>query len=208
MREVPPSAPQAASILAGGENRRFPLLKSFIRIGGVPIIERNLLILTGLFREVFVSTNAPQEYFHLGVPLVGDVLPSQGPMAGIFSCLINVTAGESIFVAACDMPFLNSDVISLICRRHAEAVARRRVDVTVPLCLGEPQPLCAVYSTSSLPHLEEAVLSGRTSLKRFLNEVVTHFVSESEVRSVDPEGLCFVNINTVEDYEAVAHRRV
>lgn len=205
MMPVPSPGVRTAAILAGGENKRFPLLKSFIRIGGVPIIERNLRILRGLFAQVLVSTNAPEDYFHLRVPLVGDVLPSLGPMAGIFSCLINA-AGDGMFVAACDMPFLSPDVVSLVCRRHAEAAAAGGVHVTVPVCSGEPQPLCAVYSRSSLPHLEEAVLTGRTSLKRFLDEVTTHFVPEAEVRSVDPEGLCFVNVNTVEDYEAVARR--
>jgi molybdopterin-guanine dinucleotide biosynthesis protein A len=111
-----------------------------------------------------------------------------------------------MFVAACDMPFLSADLISLVCRRHAEAAAEGRVDVTVPVCNGEPQPLCAVYGRSSLPHLEEAVLSGKTSMKRFLDEVVTRFVPEAAVRSVDPEGFSFVNINTVEDYEAAMDR--
>lgn len=198
---------QTAAILAGGENRRFPGLKGFMDLGGGPIIERNLRILRGLFERVLVSTNNPEQYFHLRVPLVGDVLPSHGPMAGIFSCLINA-AGGALFAVACDMPFLSPDVVSLVCRKHAQAGAEGNVDVTVPVCNGEPQPLCAVYSRSSLRHLEEAVLADKTSLKRFLNEVVTHFVPESEVRSVDPEGLCFININTVEDYEAAAHRLV
>ncbi|MEF9475741.1 MAG: nucleotidyltransferase family protein, partial [Candidatus Mariimomonas ferrooxydans] len=56
-------------ILAGGENRRLPVLKSFIEIDGEKIIERNLKIMKNLFNEVFIVTNQPEVYLYLGFPL-------------------------------------------------------------------------------------------------------------------------------------------
>lgn len=199
------------AILAGGENRRFPALKGLIKIGDSTIIEKNLSLMKGMFDEVFISTNMPEKYFHLGVPLVGDALPSHGPMSGIYSSLLNAK-GNCVFVVACDMPFVDSEVVSLICRKHKEGSlsgnidpvrsdASNGVDATIVICNGEPQPLLGIYCKKVLPYLEDRILKGRTSLKRFLSEIKTNFIEESVIMAVDPEGRSFVNINTMEDYE-------
>ncbi|MBI5212749.1 MAG: molybdenum cofactor guanylyltransferase [Nitrospirae bacterium] len=186
-------------ILAGGENRRFPTLKGFIKIGDSTIIEKNLLIMKGMFDEVFISTNMPEKYFYLGVPLVGDALPSQGPMSGIYSALINAK-GDCVFVVACDMPFIKKEVISLICDRHAD-LRSQAIDAVIPIYNNEPQPLFGVYCKTALPYLEEGIANKKTSLKRFLDKIKTDFIGGSDIRKIDPEGRSFVNINTPEDYE-------
>ncbi|HEX8948196.1 MAG TPA: molybdenum cofactor guanylyltransferase [Dissulfurispiraceae bacterium] len=190
----------AGVILAGGENTRFPSLKGFIRIGEASILERNLALLREQFREVFISTNMPEKYFHFGAPLIGDVLPSKGPMSGIYSSLLNAE-GEGIFVAACDMPFLNPGLISLVCRKHLGLTVQ--ADATIPVFRGEAQPLAGIYCKSIVPLLEEGILKGKTSLRRFLGEIRTNFIDEEEVRALDPEGMSFANINTMEDYERI-----
>ncbi|HAK88717.1 MAG: hypothetical protein A2077_05100 [Nitrospirae bacterium GWC2_46_6] len=188
-------------ILAGGENRRFPTLKGFIKTCGSTIIEKNLSLMKGMFDTVFISANMPEKYFFLGVPLVGDALPSQGPMSGIYSSLINAKE-DCIFVVACDMPFVSGDVISLICRKHEEAYSTSNgVDAVIAIRNGEPQPLLGIYCKSVLPRLEDLILKGRTSMKRFLSEIKTNFIEESVIMTVDPAGTSFVNINTLEDYE-------
>lgn len=188
-------------ILAGGENRRFPVLKGFVKIYGGTIIGKNLSLLKETFPEVLISTNAPEIYFSLGVKLIGDVLPSKGPMSGIYSALINIK-GDCVFVLACDMPFVKKEIIELVCEKHVASVKLdNTVCATVPVCNGEPQPLFGVYCKTVLPYFEDRILSGKTGLKRLLGEVNTNFVNESDIRAVDPEGRSFVNINTVEDYE-------
>ena len=185
-------------VLAGGENRRFPALKGFIRAGDSTIIERNTALLGALLQRVFVSTNIPGPYFFLGLPLIGDVLLSQGPMSGIYSSLINA-GGDAVFVIGCDMPFVDAGIISLVCKAHTEAA--KPVDATIPVYDGKAQPLCGVYAPSVLPSLEQGILNGKTSLRRFLSEIKTGFISEPDIRAVDPGGRSFININTVEDYE-------
>ena len=194
-----------AVILAGGGNRRFRALKSFINIEGMPIIARNLALLRELFCEVFISTNFPEPYFYLGAPLIGDVLPSRGPMSGIYSALINAK-GPGVFVVACDMPFLNKEVMSFILQqrmRHCRECGT--CDATVPVFNHGPQPLLGVYSRSLLPHLENGIVHEKTSLVPFLRGVNTYFINEPDMRTIDPDGRSFININTVEDYEAVMH---
>jgi molybdopterin-guanine dinucleotide biosynthesis protein A len=194
-----------AVILAGGGNRRFGALKSFINIEGTPIIVRTLSLLKELFQEVFISTNDPEPYFHLvgrlGAKLIGDVLPSRGPMSGIHSALLNAK-GPGIFVVACDMPFLNKEVITFVCSRMKGC---GDCDAVVPVFNNEPQPLSGLYSRTLLPYLEEGIMHEKTALIPFLREVNTYFINESDMRTIDPGGRSFMNINTVEDYEAVMH---
>lgn len=192
----------AGVVLAGGENRRFPVLKGFIEIDGRAIIERDLGLLREVFTPVFISTNIPQLYFHLGAPMIGDVLPSKGPMAGIYSSLV-AAGGDDIFVVACDMPFLVKEVITLVCQRHMEASASGDIAATIPVFNDRAQPLLGVYTVKILAGLEECIMGEKVSLKRLLEEVRTNYIAEADIRAIDPEGRSFVNINTIEDYEAV-----
>lgn len=192
---------RSASIIAGGKNSRFPYLKSFIKINGSSIIERNLLLLKDIFNEVYINTNIPDVYFHLNLPLIGDVVPSRGPMSGIYSSLINAS-GDGVFVIACDMPFIKKDLIHFICKRHEEALLYRAVDATIPIYGGKPQPLIGIYCKTLITSLEGAIYNNMISLKRFLNDVRTNFIPETDIIRVD-DGRSFVNINTPEDYKRI-----
>jgi len=189
----------AAVILAGGENRRYPKLKAFIEIDGQTIIERSIALLRERFASVMISTNRPEAFFRFGLPMIGDVLLSRGPMCGMHAALKHIGSGAALFIA-CDMPFVNPKVIDLLCSRHQEAVS-----ATIPVFDGRPQPLLGVYSAALVPALESAVLSDRVQLWRFLEAAGAVYLPEDEVKKVDAQGLSFVNINTVADHaEAVA----
>ncbi len=189
-------------VLAGGENIRFPFLKGFIKLGKSTIIEKNLFLLKELFDEVFISANIPDVYFYLGAQMVGDVLPSRGPMSGIYSALIN-TKSECAFVIACDMPFLKKDLIVFICKKHDEISRSKSVDATIPICNGKPQPLLGIYCKTVLPYFERCVRNDKTSMKRLLSEINTYFIDESDIMTIDPDCRSFFNINTIEDYERI-----
>jgi molybdopterin-guanine dinucleotide biosynthesis protein A len=192
----------AGVILAGGRNSRFPSQKGFIRIGDVSIIERTLGIMRSMFRNVMISTNMPESYFFLGAQLVGDVLPSRGPMTGLYSALINANE-PAVFVAACDMPFVKTGIISLICGKYKDRVQTDGFDAAIPVFDGIPQPLLGIYRDTALPALENAIMDDKVSLQPFLTEVRTFFIEEIDVRAADPDGKSFININTVDDYNMV-----
>ncbi|RMG69523.1 MAG: molybdenum cofactor guanylyltransferase, partial [Nitrospirae bacterium] len=86
-------------ILAGGSNRRYPILKPFIEIEGQRIIDRQLKLLTPLFDDILLSTNLPEVYFSLGLRMVGDIGRSCGPLSGILSGLL-ASEEEKLFVLA------------------------------------------------------------------------------------------------------------
>jgi molybdopterin-guanine dinucleotide biosynthesis protein A len=198
-----------STILAGGENRRFPSLKGLMEFAGKRVIETQVELLRRYFEGVLISTNEPEKYFYLNVPLIGDVYggtdspgpsvgigPSvRGPMLGIFSVLFS-TRAEGVFAVACDMPFIKPEALQLMKREAAHAA-----DAVVPLWAGRPEPLFAWYSARSLEKMEKHILSGRTGLRDFLENADVKYVPEELVKRADPEGESFININTPGDYE-------
>ena len=192
----------SGAVLAGGENKRFPVLKSLIKVNGITIIEKNLRLLNSICDEVFISTNTPELYFRQSAVMLGDIVQSRGPMSGIFSSLLNAK-NESLFIVACDMPFLSIEVMSLICKRHFEASQDMQYDATVPVYNKMIQPLCGIYSKNILPSLEQHILDGKNSMHLFLKESKTNYIEEPEIRKIATDSNLFININTIEDYETV-----
>jgi molybdopterin-guanine dinucleotide biosynthesis protein A len=182
-----------ALILAGGENRRIPVIKGFIEINGKRIIESDIGLFSGLFTRIFISTNSPERYFYLGASMVGDVIRQRGPMTGIFSALISPGISE-VFAAACDMPFINVSLVKYIIDRW-----ENKWDAAVPVFNREPQPLLGIYSKRIADRMEESIKNGRRSLRDFLERISVLYISEDDVRKIDAEGRSFVNINTMED---------
>ncbi len=182
-------------ILAGGENKRIPFIKGFLEIQNRRIIERNLEILSKIFRKVVISTNTPEIYCYLGVQMVGDVLDTRGPMTGILSALINPEISD-IFVTACDMPYINAILI-----KHITEKWDGKRDAVIPIYYKRPQPLFGMYSKRIAVRMEDSIRKGRKSLRDFLEEINVLYIHEDVVRSIDPEGRSFVNINTVKDYQ-------
>ena len=181
-------------ILAGGENRRMPVPKAFIKVRGGKIIERSLGIMKCLFSEIFIITNSPAEYVYLGVPMLGDAYDVRGPMTGILTSLIS-SSNRWVFATACDMPFINEELI-----RYGASV-RDGYDAVTPLLDGMTEPLFSFYSKRLVPSMERTVLSGKTGLKDFLNTKRVKYLKEKEIRKIDPEISSFVSFNTPEDLE-------
>lgn len=205
------------AVLAGGENSRLPATKAFVELGGKRLIESAIDTLSGLFDRVVISTNEPEKYFYLGVPLVGDVYPQRGPMGGIFSVLLNIAplGDEEAFFVACDMPFISPALIGLLQARLKEAKIKAPphdalpYDAIVPMWRKGPEPLFAFYSVRAMGEMERGILRGTSGLQGFLSASRVLYIGREEVEAVDPHGLSFVNINTREDYEkAVAMTRV
>jgi molybdenum cofactor guanylyltransferase len=191
-----------AVILAGGRNTRFPIQKGLISIKGSSIMQRNLTLMRSIFGNVLISTNRPELYFYLGVTLLGDILPPRGPMSGIHAALIN-SGNDDVFVSACDMPFPEYGLIRLLCDRHLGTGREARPDATMPVFDGAVQPLFGIYGRPVIRAMEDAIIGDKVTLRRFLDGVNVQYICETDVRKADPEGRSFININTIEDYEAV-----
>lgn len=185
-----------ALILAGGENRRIQFQKGLLEFNGKRIIETSSALFEKYFNKVFISTNSPEIYFYLGFRMIGDILNYRGPMTGIFSAFVCSGASE-IFVAACDMPFINGNLISLIINNFSGQ------DAVIPVFNGKPQPLLGIYSRTITGVMEERIKFKKRGMMDLLNDINVHFIKEEDILKVDPEGRSFVNINTMEELKKV-----
>ncbi len=193
------------AVLSGGENRRIPVIKGFLTVDGKTMIERALDVLARVLGKVVISTNEPGRYFHLGVPLVGDIIPERGPIAGILSVL-TATGEDAVFVVACDMPFVSEELVRYIAGVYDRQKVKRgegSVDAIIPVFEGKIEPLFGVYTKSVVDAIGAAMLIGRKGLIALLNSLHVRYITDEEVRAIDPKGKSFVNINTMEDYEKI-----
>ncbi|MCZ7626531.1 MAG: molybdenum cofactor guanylyltransferase [Candidatus Methylomirabilota bacterium] len=188
-------------VLAGGKSSRMGVNKAFIEFGGKRLIEATVECLRSLFPEVLVIANDPLRYAYLGVKVVPDLIPDSGSLGGIYTGLATASH-PACFIVACDMPFLNIDLIKLLVR-EAEGW-----DVVVPRVKGELQPLHAVYAKSCLPLIKESIDASVLKIARFFPKAKVKIIDEPALRAVDPDLLGFVNVNTpLELEQAEAARR-
>ena len=181
-------------ILAGGRNTRFPYPKALIPLDGGTIIERQIALLGKLTGRVIISTNTPEFYFHLGLPMVGDVVHSRWPVSGIYSAL-TWSGADAVLAVACDMPFLAENLLRYV-------INHRGGDATVCMLDGRAEPLPGVYAASALGAMQQCALGvGTGSMVGLLQSLDTRYISERDVRALDSEGRSFVNINTPKDRE-------
>ena len=68
----------SVSIQAGGQSRRMGHDKALMPFLGRPLIQRVVDRLTPIADELLVTTNNPDDYQFLGIPLFRDLKPSRG----------------------------------------------------------------------------------------------------------------------------------
>jgi len=97
-------------ILAGGKSQRMGQDKSLMVLGGRTLIQRVVDALAPLCDDIIVVTNSPDAYAHLNLAMVRDVFPDAGSLGGLYSGL-SAVAREPAIAVACDMPFLNTELL-------------------------------------------------------------------------------------------------
>jgi molybdopterin-guanine dinucleotide biosynthesis protein A len=131
-------------ILAGGRSSRMGSNKALLPFRGGRFIEAIHRQLRTLFAEVLLVTNTPEQYGFLDCPMVLDLHPGMGALAGLQAGLLH-SGTPHIFAVACDMPYLDDTLIRTLSER------RHRADVVIPEGPHGPEPLHAVYGRTCLP---------------------------------------------------------
>lgn len=188
------------AINAGGKSSRMGSDKSFVDLLGQPMIEHILARVSSLGQaETILITNKPAEYAHLGLPLYTDVLPDKGSLGGIYTALHH-SASDYTLVIACDMPFINPDLLRYMVGLVDTADAS--YDVIVPRVEGYPEGLHAIYRKTCLPFIRERLDADRLKIIGFYDSVRVRYIDEPEYLPLDPRKLSFLNINTPEELAA------
>lgn len=186
-----------AVILAGGKSSRMGQNKALMPIEGKTLIERIGDILSTIFSKIVLSTASQNAYPQLQLPEVVDRYPQTGPLGGITTVL---ESGLSpIFCVACDMPFLNQNLIEYQCG------ITLCCDAVIPVWNNHPQVLHGLYCKNLLPAFHSGLQEEQYKITDWLEEAGVCYILEDEIRRFDPAGLSFRNINTPDDYKSLQH---
>ena len=181
-------------VLAGGESRRMGADKAFLMISGRPMIEHVLAALRKAAQRIIIVTNSPEAYASCDAEIVGDAVAKRGSLIGLYSGLVRSRDPYSI-VVACDMPFLNPELLSYMAdiAPGYDAVLPRRGDLI--------EPLHAVYSRDLLPVIEDSIRRDDRRIRSIFEGRQIRFVSEEEMDRFDPQRRSCINLNTRKEYE-------
>ncbi|MFQ5867376.1 MAG: molybdenum cofactor guanylyltransferase [bacterium] len=188
-------------ILAGGKNTRIGTNKAFLKIEGRMIIEMILEKMGKIFEEIIMVTNFTEEYppvleagQHLGVRLVKDIIPDESSLGGLYSGLVN-SKGEYSFVVACDMPFINVELIKYM-KNNCD-----NFDVVIPKLKYGYEALHTIYSKNCISPIEKQLKQDNLKIIDFFPAVKVKEINENIVKQFDPQLLSFFNINSDSDYQ-------
>jgi molybdopterin-guanine dinucleotide biosynthesis protein A len=184
-------------VLAGGRSSRFGANKALADWRGTTMIESVVNSLLKVLPSVMVVTkNVPELAFLKNdrVSVIEDLCCDGHPMGGLFTALRSLKTGHA-FVAACDMPFVQPELIEALWRSRAD------YDAVIPVWKDVRQPLCGIYTRSCVGMIRSAIAEDSLEIARLFDVLRTRFMLESEVLGVDPRGLSFMDIDTREDYE-------
>ena len=179
-------------------SRRLGRNKAVEKIGGESLIERVVGRLSQVSSETIVVVAEESRAEALDLPpwvrTAADIYPGSGSLGGIFTGL-SAAKGDYGIVVACDMPFLNTDLLRFMLDIASD------YDVVVPRLNGRPEPLHAIYSKICLEPIEQRLKRNDLKIALFFEEVRVAYVEEEDVDLMDPHHLSFFNVNTQEDLD-------
>ena len=184
-------------LLAGGKSRRMGVDKRFLpwtpTVQGHPqtLLQHVITRASELTDDIVVVTNDSLEV--APARAVTDIHPDSGSLGGIYSGLMS-TRTNLAFVAAADMPFIDEQLVHALLGRCKEA------DAVVPVIDNRPEPLHAVYRKTCTASMHARITSNQLKIAPVFKTLKTEWVSEVELRAIDPALRSFRNLNTPLDY--------
>lgn len=197
----------SVAILAGGQSHRMGRDKAFLSVGGRPVIERVIQRVASLSSDQVIVTNTPDKYrgclssYREGAVssscrIVGDIYPSKGSLGGIYTA-IDTAYNSSCLVVACDMPFLNTDLLRYLMDLTSG------FDVVIPRIEEFPETMHAIYGKGCLEPIKQRLLADKLKIVGFFDDVRVRYVGRDDVAHFDPTLKSFLNMNTLADWERV-----
>ncbi|MCX5724738.1 MAG: molybdenum cofactor guanylyltransferase [Nitrospirae bacterium] len=183
-------------LLAGGKSRRMGEDKRHLLVGEQTLLDRGLAVLRSIFQEVLVVIAQDSPPLVVEALVVRDLIPDCGSLGGLYTGLMQATT-PYIFVVACDMPFLDPMVIVEFTSRRASA------DIVMAKLASRVHPMHALYSKRCVPVVEQMIQARQLKIQEMVSDRSLHvrYVTEDDLRTIDPSGRSFQNVNTPADLE-------
>jgi molybdopterin-guanine dinucleotide biosynthesis protein A len=183
-------------IQAGGASSRMGEDKALKTFLGRPLIQRVAEQLSPIADELIVTTNRPEEYAFLNLPLFPDLKPGRGALGGLYTAIASAKH-TLVAVVACDMPFASPPLLEAA----SKLLMEEEVDVVIPKSDEGYEPLHALYRRETcLPAIEAAIDADQWKVIAWFPHVKIRVLTPDEIRQYDPAGLAFWNVNTPEEF--------
>ena len=190
-------------VLAGGKNLRLGRSKALEVVGGKSLIERVVERLAPVTDRLLIVTSQEQPELPVSsdAEILLDTYPGTGPLGGIYTGLA-VTQSLQNIVVACDMPFLNNELLG-----HMTGLLDDYDAVVPRLANGMIEPLHTVYSINCLGRMKTRLDNDQLGITPFVKQGLrVRYIEEAECRRFDPELLSFFNINRQSDLDKAIKR--
>lgn len=199
----PQSARAGGVILCGGRSSRMGQPKAWLPLGPEVMLQRVVRVIRESVDAVVVVAAPGQDLPSLpaDVLVVRDPIEGKGPLAGLVAGLTALQGRvEVTYLSACDVPLLKSAFVGRVLAGLAGGAHR----AAVPLVEGCPHPLAAAYHLTVLPTAAAFLAAGRLRLTDLLAALPTRYLAAAELAEADPALESLRNVNTPEEYAAVA----
>jgi len=174
--------------------------KAFLKIEGVPIINRICALFNELFQEVIIVTNEKELFKNLHSKIYTDILRNKGALGGLYTGIYFSNFDYS-FCVACDMPFIKKPLVEFLVKNIGDE------DVIVPRTEDGLQPLHALYSKNCLNPIKKIIEKGKYKIIDFYSIVKVRIIEEEDFIYLDPSRESFINVNTPEELISIQRGR-
>jgi len=166
--------------------------KAWVEWRGSPLIVRAVAKARQLgISEIFISGRPDGDYTTLGCPVLIDLQPGLGPLAGIERALSACTS-PLLLVLAVDLPLLTITALEqLVAHCHG-------LTGVVPRCQGRLEPLAAIYPKRCRSFAIDGILQGRHAVRDFAQACLRERAVQS-LRVSASRIACFANWNHPSD---------
>jgi molybdopterin-guanine dinucleotide biosynthesis protein A len=181
----------SVAILAGGKSRRMGHDKGLLHFREKPVILHVIDIAKKISESIFIiSNNLDYQIFEF--PLFNDHFNDAGPLGGLHAALENCPT-ERCLILACDMPFLKAEMFYHMAQHQT-------FQTVVPVHGDMEEPLCGIYSRSTLPAILSQIEEKKLKMTDFI-EQTNHFWYQVDENSEFYHPDLFTNLNTPEDWK-------
>jgi molybdenum cofactor guanylyltransferase len=167
--------------------------KANVLLGEQTLLQHVIATMQASFPQLILSVREPRPAINL--IQVCDVSDVSGPLAGVIAAL-EKTQTSWVFIVACDMPFVQPEIIECLAHYRGDYQA------LVAVVQGRAQPMAAFYARDILPILREHLaIGGKNSLRAVFEKLRIRYVDETELRLTDTTQRSFFDLDTPQDLE-------
>jgi molybdopterin-guanine dinucleotide biosynthesis protein A len=174
--------------------------KAFIKVDGVPIINRIHDLFKELFQEVIIVTNQKGIFKDFDSKIYSDLIPNKGALGGLYTGIFFSSFHYS-FCVACDMPFIKKSLVQYLINNIEDE------DVIIPRTKDGLQPLHAIYSKKCLDPIKSTIEEGKFKIIDIYDLVKVKIVEENGFLFLDPHRESFINVNTPEELSRLGRNK-